>query len=248
MPGLLTAASKFSTSQSISPFSARLAATSDRLVVRYGHLLFRRGSPVVQAGTLGFLLLFLPGSIYAQELNSQNKDLDLSTQPAQAVESVEVGTGSGSTHLVTTLSVLSPQKQEVPRSNSIEPQEQKVYDAALGAFRMARYLDSAQGFVTFLRDYPQSLLADQGWYWLGESRYLVRGFDDAVTVMTTLLDYFPDSAFGEAARLRLGASYFELRQYQEARGVLEDLLELSPDREILDLAKALLEDLAAQGY
>ena len=66
--------------------------------------------------------------------------------------------------------------------------------------------------------------------------------------MTTLLDYFPDSAFGEAARLRLGASYFELRQYQEARGVLEDLLELSPDREILDLAKALLEDLAAQGY
>ena len=53
---------------------------------------------MVQAGTLGFLLLFLPGSIYAQELNSQNKDLDLSTQPAQAVESVEVGTGSGSTH------------------------------------------------------------------------------------------------------------------------------------------------------
>jgi len=203
---------------------------------------------VVQAGTLGFLLLFLPGSIYAQELNSQNKDLDLASQPAGAVESVEVGTGSGSTHLVTTLSVLPPQEREAPPSNSIEPEEQKVYDAALDAFRMERYLDAAQGFVTFLRDYPQSLLADQGWYWLGESRYLVRGFDDAVTVMTTLLDYFPNSTLREAARLRLGASYFELRQYQEARDVLEDLLELSPDREILDLAKALLKDLAAQGY
>ena len=113
---------------------------------------------------------------------------------------------------------------------------------------MANYLDAAQEFVIFLRDYPQSLLADQGWFWLGESRYLARGFDDAVTVMITLLDYFPNSVFGEAARLRLGASYFELRQYQEARDVLEDLLELSPDKEILDLAKAILENLATQGY
>ena len=197
---------------------------------------------------LGLLLLFFSGSVYAQELNSQNSDLDLSSQPARVAESVEVGTGSGSTYPVASVSVLLSQKREAPRSNSIEPEEQQVYDAALDAFRMADYLDAAQGFVTFLRDYPQSLLADQGWFWLGESRYLERGFDDAVTVMTTLLDYFPNSTFGEAARLRLGASYFELRQYQEARDVLEHLLELSPDKEILDLAKAILEDLAAQGY
>ena len=197
---------------------------------------------------LGLLLLFFSGSVYAQDLNSQNSDLDLSSQPARAVESVEVGTGSGSTHPVTMVSVLPPQKRETPGPNSIEPEEQQVYDAALDAFRMANYLDAAQGFVTFLRDYPQSLLADQGWFWLGESSYLASGFDDAVTVMTTLLDYFPNSTFGEAARLRLGASYFELRQYQEAQDVLEDLLELSPDQEILDLAKAILEDLATQGY
>ncbi len=207
-----------------------------------------RGSAVVQIRTLGLLLLSLSGFVHAQELNRQNKDLDLSSRPASAEESIEVGTGSGSTHPVTSVSVLPPQNREAPRSNSIEPEEQQVYDAALDALRMARYLDAAQGFVTFLRKYPQSLLADQGWYWLGESRYLERGFDDAVTVMTTLLDYFPNSTFGEAARLRLGESYFELRQYQAARNVLEDLLELSPDKEILDLAKAILEDLATQGY
>ena len=203
---------------------------------------------MVQIRTLGLLLLSLSGFVYAQELNRQNRDLDLSSRPASAEESVEVGTGSGSTHPVTSVSVLPPQNREAPRSNSIEPEEQQVYDAALDAFRTARYLDAAQGFVTFLRKYPQSLLADQGWYWLGESRYLERGFDDAVTVMTTLLDYFPNSTFGEAARLRLGESYFELRQYQAARDALEDLLELSPDKEILDLAKAILEDLATQGY
>ena len=216
--------------------------------MRGGYFLARCGLPVVRTGTLGLFLLFFSGSVSAQELNSQNKDLDLSSQPALAAKSVEVGTGSGSTHLVTTVSVLPPQKQEAPRSNSIEREEQKVYDTALDAFRMARYPNAAEGFVTFLRDYPQSLLADQGWYWLGESRYLERGFDDAVTVMTTLLDYFPNSAFAEAARLRLGASYFELRQYQEARDVLEDLVELSPDKKIVDLAKAILKDLATQGY
>ena len=247
-PGLLTAASKFSTSRPVSPLQARLAATSDRLVVRCGHSLSWRGSPVVQTGTLSLLLLFVFGSVYAQELNSQNNDLDLASQPLHKVESVEVGTGSGSTHRVTTLSVVSPQVQTAPAPNSIEPAEQAAYDAALEAFHQAHYLDAAQGFVTFLREYPFSLLADQGWYWLGESRYLDHGFNDAVTAMTTLLDSFPGSALGEAARLRLGSSYFELRRYQEARDVLEELLELSPDREILDLAKALLNDLAAQGY
>ena len=190
----------------------------------------------------------MPGPAYAQELNSQNKDLDLASQLLHKIESVEVGTGSGSTHRVTTLSVVSPQKREASSPNSIEPAEQEAYDAALEAFRQAHYLDAAQGFVTFLREYPFSLLADQGWYWLGESRYLDHEFNDAVTAMTTLLDSFPGSALGEAARLRLGSSYFELRRYQEARDVLEDLLDISPDTEILDLAKALLNDLAAQGY
>ena len=190
----------------------------------------------------------MPGPAYAQELNSQNKDLDLASQLLHKIESVEVGTGSGSTHRVTTLSVVSPQKREASSPNSIEPAEQEAYDAALEAFRQAHYLDAAQGFVTFLREYPFSLLADQGWYWLGESRYLDHGFNDVVTAMTTLLDSFPGSALGGAARLRLGSSYFELRRYQEARDVLEDLLDISPDTEILDLAKALLNDLAAQGY
>ncbi len=247
-PGLLTAASKFSTSRPVASLQARVAASSVRLVVRCGHFLSWRGSPVVQTGTLGLLFLFLSGSVYAQELNSQNKDLDPASQPLHKVESVEVGTGLGSTHRVTTLSVVSPQKREASSPSSIEPAEQEAYDAAVEAFRQARYLDAAQGFVTFLREYPFSLLADQGWYWLGESRYLDHGFNDAVTAMTTLLDSFPGSALGEAARLRLGSSYFELRRYQEARDVLEELLDISPDREILDLAKALLSDLAAQGY
>ena len=119
----------------------------------------------------------MPGPAYAQELNSQNKDLDLASQLLHKIESVEVGTGSGSTHRVTTLSVVSPQKREASPPNSIEPAEQEAYDAALEAFRQAHYLDAAQGLVTFLREYPFSLLADQGWYWLGESRYLDHEFN-----------------------------------------------------------------------
>jgi TolA-binding protein len=248
VPGLLTAASKFSTSRPVSPLQARLAASSVRLVVRGNRLASWCRLSVVQVVALKLFFILMPGLAYAQELNSQNKDLDLASQPLHKVESVEVGTGSGSTHRVTTLSVVSPQVQTAPAPNSIEPAEQAAYDAALEAFRQAHYLDAAQGLVAFLQEYPFSLLADQGWYWLGESRYLDHGFNDAVTAMTTLLDSFPGSAFSEAARLRLGSSYFELRRYQEARDVLEDLLDISPDREILDLAKALLNDLAAQGY
>ena len=190
----------------------------------------------------------VPGIGQAQELDNENNDLNINAKPLSAVESVEVGSGSGSTHTVTILSVVSYQSAGSSASGAVSIEERSGYNGALEQFQQARYLDAAKRFVTFLEDYPHSILADHAWYWLAESRYLDRGFDDAVTALTTLLDYFPESTLIGAAQLRLGYSYRELRQYSDARRALEGVLETFPDGELAVLAKGVLEDLDAQGH
>jgi len=194
------------------------------------------------------LFLLAPGVAQAQELNNKNKELNIDSQPESVVQSVEVGSGSGTSHTVTVLSVVSRQPGDSTASNSTTIEEQSAFAGALKLLQEKRYLDAAQRFVGFLREYSNSALADEAWYWLGESRYLDRGFDDAVTAMTTLLEYFPESALAGAARLKLGYSYNELRQYQKARATLNRVLEDFPDDETAVLAKVLLGQMDAEGH
>ena len=207
----------------------------------------------VARGYSALLIWFslVPGIGQAQELDNENKELNINVQPLSAVESVEVGSGSGSSHTVAILSVVSTQPARSSASGAVSAvsiEEQSGYNGALEQFQQARYLDAAKRFVAFLEDYPHSILADHAWYWLAESRYLDRGFDDAVTALTTLLDYFPESTLIGAAQLRLAYSYHELRRYPEARRALKDVLEAFPDGELAVLAKGVLKDLDAQGH
>ena len=219
--------------------------TSNRLVARCRFRVLRGYSALL----IWFFLL--PGIGQAQELGNENNELNINAQPLSAVESVEVGSGSGSSHTVTILSVVSYQPAGSSASGAVSAvsiEEQSGYNGALEQFQQARYLDAAKRFVAFLEDYPHSILADHAWYWLGESRYLDRGFDDAVTALTTLLDYFPESTLIGAAQLRLAYSYQELRRYPEARRALKNVLETFPDGELAVLAKGVLEDFDAQGH
>ena len=247
-PGHSIAASKFFTSQ-LCPAERASRSTSDWLVVRCQLFSVLRDLGVArQIFAFCIWVLAVPALGQAQELGNKDKELNISAQPVTALSSVEVGSGSGSSHTVTILSVVSRQSSDSSSSDAISIEEQSLYDGALERFQQARYLDAAQQFVGFLTDHPHSALADHAWYWLAESRYLERGFDDAVTALTTLLDYFPGSVLSGAAQLRLGYSYYELRRYPEARKAVESLLEGFPNGDLAVLAKGLLEELKAQGH
>ena len=130
------------------------------------------------------------------------------------VASVVVGDGSGTSETVTVVSV------EPTTPGQAEPGglgEKAAYDAAFDLFRRSRTLDSTYAFVTFLRSYPQSLLADDAWYWLGQSRYIMGEFNDALVAMSIVMQYFPKSSRLPSARLKVGHIYYELGEDAKAR-------------------------------
>ena len=154
------------------------------------------------------------------------------------VASVVVGDGSGTSETVTVVSV------EPATPSQAEPRglgEKAAYDAAFDLFKRSRTLDSTYAFVAFLRSYPQSPLADDAWYWLGQSRYIMGEFSDALAAMNIVLQYFPKSPRLPSARLKVGYIYYELGEDAKAHQVLNALLQDFPGHPAAVLAQTHLK-------
>ena len=154
------------------------------------------------------------------------------------VASVVVGDGSGTSETVTVVSV------EPATPGQAEPRglgEKAAYDAAFDLFKRSRTLDSTYAFVAFLRSYPQSPLADDAWYWLGKSRYIMGEFNDALVAMNIVSQYFPKSPRLPSARLKVGYIYYELGEDAKAHQILNALLQDFPGHPAAVLAQTHLK-------
>jgi tol-pal system protein YbgF len=160
------------------------------------------------------------------------------------VASVVVGDGSGTGETVTVVSVepTAPGQTETTGLG-----ENAAYDAAFDLFRRSRTLDSTYAFVAFLRSYPQSPLADDAWYWLGQSRYIMGEFNDALVAMSTVLQYFPKSPRLPSARLKIGYIYYELGEDAKARQFLNALSQDFSGHPAAVLARTRLEKMDREG-
>ncbi len=101
--------------------------------------------------------------------------------------------------------------------------EQEDYDAAFRALRELRYADAAEGFAEFLERHPDSAYAPNAKYWLGETFYVTRDFETALSVFNDLVESYPDSNKVGDAMLKVGFSHYERREWSEARAALEQV-------------------------
>lgn len=74
-----------------------------------------------------------------------------------------------------------------------ELRTQAAYAYAFDALKGSDYSTAIMRFKEFLRDYPQSTLAGNAEYWLGETYYLTRDLDDAAASFRAVGDQYPRS-------------------------------------------------------
>ncbi|NOX08920.1 MAG: tol-pal system protein YbgF [Gammaproteobacteria bacterium] len=96
----------------------------------------------------------------------------------------------------------------------------ELYDHALGLLREARYDDAARGFRRVLLETPNSSYTDNAQYWLAETFYVTRRFEQSLNEFQKLLDKYPDSGKRADAWLKMGYIYYELNNDSEARARL----------------------------
>lgn len=122
-------------------------------------------------------------------------------------------------------------------------QERADYDAAYAWLHPAKrgYKDAIAGFNAFLVKYPQSNLADNALYWLGESYYVTQDNKSALASFDRLLTAFPDSDKVPGALLKKGYILDAMGNRSEARKMLQQVLDKYPASSVARMAKARLK-------
>ncbi len=174
--------------------------------------------------------------------------LDLDERMARLAGNAPAADNSVPVPVDTPESVSTPSSmQNNGGSNAAVPanpaQEQADYDAAYAWLSPSkkRYKDAVKGFKAFLVKYPDSDLADNALYWLGESYYVTQDNKSALAAFDRLLKEFPDSDKAPGAMLKTGYILDAMGKRKQAQKMLQQVLDRYPSSSVASMAKARLK-------
>lgn len=122
------------------------------------------------------------------------------------------------------------------------------YDTALAILREGRYTDAAQAFKQFLARHPTSSYTGNANYWLGETYYVTRDFDQALNTFTGLVTNHPQSPKVPDSRLKIGYIQYEKKDWAAARQALEAVVTNYPVTTAARLASDRLARMKKEGH
>ena len=124
--------------------------------------------------------------------------------------------------------------------------DKAAYQTAFGLLKDGQYDRAIAAFQKFLVAYPNSQLADNAQYWLGEAYYVNRSFPEAQAAFQRVVDKYPQSRKRPDALLKIGYCQYELKQPDLAKNTLTVVTTQFPDTPAGHLAQQRLEKMAAE--
>ena len=122
----------------------------------------------------------------------------------------------------------STQPVEVAAVRPPERSDKAEYERVLAFFKEGNLDGSREGFSAFLTEYPNSDLAPNARYWLGESHYGKKDYKQAIESYDRVeLDY-PQSEKVPAAILKKGFAYLALKDKKRASSAFKQVVTLYP--------------------
>ena len=105
----------------------------------------------------------------------------------------------------------------------------KDYELGWHAMEKRDYRVAISRFKEFLKKHPKSNLADNAQYWIGESHYGLREFDQAIIEFDAVRRRYPQGDKVPAALLKQGYAFAELGEKVNARLLLQEVVEKFPE-------------------
>jgi tol-pal system protein YbgF len=117
------------------------------------------------------------------------------------------------------------------------------FDAAQRDLTMGNYDLAEVGFLQFLENYPNSDLADDARYGLGESYYARKRYDEAVQEYEKIITRDPKSPKAPAAMLKIGFCQKNLGNMRDARKMWQTLVSKYPFSDEAKVAQQRLDEI-----
>jgi len=121
--------------------------------------------------------------------------------------------------------------------------EQGAYQTAFSLIKNNQYDSAIKAFQSFLDRHPQSELASNAAYWMGEAFYIEQDHLAALNAFNLVIERYPNSSKMADAMLRAGDCYDNLKQQDQAKELYSELIKLYPDTRAAEKAIKRLEKL-----
>jgi tol-pal system protein YbgF len=129
-----------------------------------------------------------------------------------------------------------------PAKPSADPaKEAQEYEAALNQFKGGKYKEAAGGFAAFVQKYPDSSLAPNAQYWLGNAWYAQRDCKRAIEAQSVVTTKYADSAKAPDAWLAMASCQQEMGNPTGAKRTLETLVAKYPSAPAAETARERLK-------
>jgi tol-pal system protein YbgF len=135
---------------------------------------------------------------------------------------------------------LTEGKSTNPSAQKIDLDPLEVYNVAYLDLSKGNHQLALQGFQQFLTKFPQSDLADNAQYWMGEVYYAQKENQKAIEEFKKVIENFPKGDKVPAALLKIGFCYFNLGDQATGKKYLRIVVERFPSSEEARLASSRL--------
>lgn len=143
-------------------------------------------------------------------------------------ETAKLSPGPEATSGATTIVPPQESPKLEPAQASADPPDRVRYEGVLGLFRDGDLEGARQGFAGFLQDYPNSILAPNARFWLGESYFGKKEFQRAIDAYDKVEIDYPGSEKIPAAILKKGYAYLALKDRKRASSAFKQVVTLYP--------------------
>jgi tol-pal system protein YbgF len=126
------------------------------------------------------------------------------------------------------------------------PEPAQLYNSAYTDYLRGNFDLAIQGFKEYATRYPNTDLADNALYWIGECYYSKKAYKEAIDAFTQLLNTYRTSDKAAAALLKKGLAYLELGDRAQAVINLQYVLYEHPGTKEAELARSRLAALGVK--
>ncbi|HVN24239.1 MAG TPA: tol-pal system protein YbgF [Syntrophorhabdales bacterium] len=132
-----------------------------------------------------------------------------------------------------------------PKKAPVAPQGNydEVYKRAFDAFQKGQYEDSIRAFSDFVQTYPDTPLAPNARYWMGEAYMNLKDPEKAIVSFQEVIDKYPNSEKAPRALLRQAEAFGALGDKKSSTTLLKRVVELYPKTDEARIAERLLRNL-----
>jgi tol-pal system protein YbgF len=157
------------------------------------------------------------GTMPESQFNAQKQLLNQNADAGAAAAAGQAGNSDSATE-TTDQAAAASQAYALPGANADEQ-----YQYAFDLLRQTKYADAERALSTFVDEYPDHPLAGNASYWLGETYYVRKDYDNAALTFAQTFQNYPQSGKAPDSLLKLGMSLAALGETADACRALHEL-------------------------